>query len=319
MIRIGLIGFGRWGENLARGLVVHRDFEFVSCTDYSLKRQKEIRRLYPQVEPCVNTIDLLDSQNVEAVVIATPAITHFEIAKAAIMRGKHVLVEKPIALKSNEVETLIEMAMDAEVTLMTDYILLYAAPVKEMIRLSHSGSLGKLFTFRTSRMNLGYFREDVNVVWDLMPHELSILDAITEEEPIVKWTSSFRLPGYDKVCATTVSLVYPSGLNGDIHVSWFAPEKVREMTLCGSKRMLVYNDLDNAEPLKIFNHKVSTLHGDISCEKGEISIPSLNPREPLQGVYDEFYKMISEKAVDDERNMRVTHTIQAIQMRIDSE
>lgn len=315
MIKVGVIGFGRWGPNLARNFANHKDFDLVACADILPGKREAARRLFPQIQVYDNTADFLEAPGIDAVAIATPANTHYDIAVEAISRRMHVLVEKPTTLKSEETEALSLLAIETKCAFLTDFILLYSEPIKELSKLAQSGELGQIVSFQTIRDNLGYFRQDVDVIWDLVPHELSVLDAVIGGIPHVKWCSCLKLNGFDKICTATVSLEYPTGAIGEIHVSWFAPEKMRRMVFCGNKKMAIYDDLNSNAPLKIFDRGVRFDNAEVFYRRGKMSAPSLESKEALKGVCDEFRDRIVEGRFGDARSIRLTQILEEIQKK----
>jgi predicted dehydrogenase len=285
-LRFGVVGLGYWGPNLLRNLHELEDAEVAWICDRRPEALKKMSQRYPAVRCTESLDDVLDDDSVDAVVIATPVSTHFPLAAAALRRGKHVFVEKPLAATSNEAEVLIELATLAHATLMPGHTFLYSPPVNMIRSLIESGELGEIYFVSTSRVNLGLHQPDVSVVWDLGPHDFSILRYWLGETPthVAAATRSCVLPGTPDVAF--INLEFAAGLIAHVELSWLAPSKLRRTTVVGSEKMVVYDDTSN-ESVRIFDSGVTlpdpTSFGEyrLSYRTGSIVSPRVEPVEPL--------------------------------------
>jgi len=309
-----VIGLGYWGPNIVRNLAGHKEFKLVACADKIKKNRDKIIEIFPDVQMFDSGIDLIEASNVDAVAIATPAIYHFDLASHALKKGIHVLVEKPMVLKTNHAIELSSLSKKNNASLMTDHILLYSEPIKELVRIYKKGELGNILFFRTTRSNLGSFRPDIDVIWDIGTHELSVLDLLFGSVPKLLHVSRGKI---DKIKNTAVSTIFlefnaKAKVTGDIHVSLFAPEKTRQMLFCGDKKMVLFDDLDVNSPLKIFDRGVAISGSNISYRRNLMVSPDLPAREPLRNVLDEFRKRIVSCEFGNERGARLTNILENI-------
>jgi predicted dehydrogenase len=286
---VGVIGCGYWGPNLVRNLSQLPVSKVKYCCDLEDKRLSHMKALYPQVTTTKRFQDLVDDPEVEAVAIATPVSTHFPLAKACLEGGKHVLVEKPLAGSIAEAEELNRTAEKQGLVLFAGHTFVYNAAVEKMKALVEAGELGEVFYVSSTRVNLGLFQEDINVIWDLAPHDISILNYILGREPVTVSTfaRSYIRPGIEDVAFLV--LQYPRGVVAHIHVSWLDPCKIRRTTLVGSKKMLVYDDTSTLEKIRVYDKGVTIQpHYDtfgefqLAYRFGDIVVPKINDVEPLK-------------------------------------
>jgi predicted dehydrogenase len=284
-----VIGCGYWGPNLVRNLSQLPVSKVKYCCDLEDKRLSHMKALYPQVTTTKRFQDLVDDPEVEAVAIATPVSTHFPLAKACLEGGKHVLVEKPLAGSIAEAEELNRTAEKQGLVLFAGHTFVYNAAVEKMKALVEAGELGEVFYVSSTRVNLGLFQEDINVIWDLAPHDISILNYILGREPVTVSTfaRSYIRPGIEDVAFLV--LQYPRGVVAHIHVSWLDPCKIRRTTLVGSKKMLVYDDTSTLEKIRVYDKGVTIQpHYDtfgefqLAYRFGDIVVPKINDVEPLK-------------------------------------
>ncbi len=299
MLRVGVVGCGYWGPNLIRNFSHLRESEVIACADLSEGRLAHMKSLYPQVETTRDYKGLVTSPNIDAVVVATPPTTHHEIAARALDAGKHVFVEKPLATSSADCEDLVARARAKSLILMVGHTFLYTAAVNKIKELIKSGELGDILYINTTRVNLGMFQEDINVVWDLAPHDVSILNFILESTP-----EEVAAHGHSYIRQTVediafMHLKYPGSIMAHVHVSWLNPNKIRETTVVGSKKMLVYDDISSLEKIRIYDKGVTVLpHYDtfgefqLSYRFGDIFIPRLDDSEPLKVACQHFIECI---------------------------
>lgn len=289
MLTVGVIGCGYWGPNLIRNFVNLDSSHVKICSDLLEPRLQHMKRLYPSIETTTSFRDIINDPEIDAVVIATPVSYHFDIAKEAIEAGKHVFVEKPLAHSVEKGVELVRLAKEKDRVLMVGHTFVYTAAVNKIRDLIWSGELGDVYYISTSRVNLGIFQEDINVVWDLAPHDISIMNYILKSHPISVSAvgNSYIRQGIEDVAFLT--LRYPDSVLANIQVSWLNPNKIRKTTVVGSKKMLVYDDVSSLEKIRIYDKGVTvTPHYDtfgefqLSYRYGDISIPKLDDAEPLK-------------------------------------
>ncbi len=297
MIKAGLVGLGYWGPNLARVLNQTPRCEFTACCDMDSRRLERITRQYPTLKGYRALEDLLNS-DIDAVAIATPIGTHYEVARQALHHGKHVFVEKPLADSSERARELVELAQVVDRTLMVGHTFCYSPPVVKVKELIDSGSLGDLLYLSFSRVNLGLYQKDVDVVWDLAVHDISILLYWLDETPIS--ASSFG-----RACVQSAKrdiaylwFQFPSGRVASVEVSWLSPQKLRRTCVVGSKRMIVYDDTDPSEKVKVYDrgvilHKPETFgEYQLTYRMGDMVAPNLANAEPLLLEIEHFLACI---------------------------
>jgi len=302
-LRIGLIGFGRWGPNYARVLSDLPGAELAIICDRSADRLDLVRQRYPTVTTCRDLDPVLRRDRLDAVVIATSASTHEDIVKRSLDAGLHVLVEKPMALRADSCIALTGLAAAADRVLMIGYTFLYNAGVRKMKECMAADQFGDVYYLHATRTNLGPIRPDVNAVWDLAPHDVAIFNYLLGEQPL--WASAIGT----RVLRTTrddiafATLGYAHDVVGNIHVSWADPNKVREVVAVGSRRRVVFNDLNDAERVRYFERGVSVGEAiadsfgefKLLVRDGEIVSPRVEPAEPLKAQCVEFVDCIAER------------------------
>src|SRR5437016_759174 len=298
-ITVGIIGCGYWGPLLVRNFKGLADCQLKAVCDSNIERLKHIRGLYPDVEGMAQTQQLLNGTNVDAVVIATPVKHHFSLAKAALLAGKHTFIEKPMASSSAECEELIEIADRNGLVLMIDHTFLYSSPVQKIAQIVQAGDLGEIRYINCRRLNLGLFQKDINVAWDLAPHDISIILHILDELPttINCQGNAHITPGIEDV--TNMSLSFSRKRFATIQSSWLEPRKIREMTIVGTRRMIVYDDLETHEKIRIYDLRVDQPpHYDTFAEfqysyhYGDSYIPYIQQEEPLKLACQHFLDCI---------------------------
>ncbi len=292
---MGVVGCGYWGPNLIRNFTQLESSEVPICADLAKKRLDHMKRLYPHIETTREYKDILSRDDIEAVAVATPPQTHFRIGMEALEAGKHLFLEKPMAVSSAECEQLIESSEKLKLTLMVGHTFVYTAAVNKVKELITAGELGDIHYISTERVNLGLFQEDINVVWDLAPHDVSILNYILESTPdsVSAHGHSYIRKKVEDVAFLTFK--YPKSIMAHIHVSWLNPNKIRSTTVVGSKKMLVYDDVSSLEKIRIYDKGVTVLpHYDtfgefqLSYRFGDIFIPKLDDSEPLKVATQHF-------------------------------
>jgi predicted dehydrogenase len=253
--KFGVVGYGYWGPNVVRNLDQFDGSEVVAVCDKSPAARKRIHKSYPHVGVVSETADLLSSTEIDAVAIVTPVWTHYELTKAALENGKHVFGEKPFTSDSAQAEELIELAERKNLKIMVDHTFLFTGAVKKIGQLLEEGTLGNIYYYDSTRVNLGLFQHDVNVIWDLAPHDLSIIDHLIKETPeAVSATGQTHLNGHEDVAFITV--YFPNKIIAHINVNWLSPVKVRTTLIGCEKKMLVWNDLEADEKIKVYDKGV---------------------------------------------------------------
>ncbi len=302
MLTVGVVGCGYWGPNLIRNFSSLDGAKVKLCSDLELKRTEHMKKLYPSVEITQNYRDIIEDPEIDAVIIATPVSTHYKIAAESLEAGKHVFCEKPLTQNVDDGVKLVDLADKMKKTLMVGHTFVYTAAVNKMKDLINGGDLGDVYYISTSRVNLGLFQEDINVVWDLAPHDLSIMNYILDSRPLyVSATGhSYIQPEIQDVAFVT--LTYPGSILANLQVSWLNPNKIRKTTVVGSKKMLVYDDVASLEKIRIYDKGVDVIpHYDtfgefqLSYRYGDISIPKLDDAEPLKIECQHFLDCIAGK------------------------
>jgi predicted dehydrogenase len=295
LIGIGVVGCGYWGPNLVRNFTSSEVARIVGVSDLDSKKLAAIRRLYPGVETTVEFRDLLRNPKIDAIAIATPVHTHYELALAALRAGKHVLVEKPLAHTSRQILHLIEEAERRKLTLMVDHTFLYTPAVQKIRQLIIEEALGDIYYYNSIRASLGLFQSDVNVIWDLAVHDISIIHYLFNEEPIaVSATGACHIAGTPENMAH-ITLFFESSCVAHISVNWLSPVKVRQTFVGGSRKMIMYDDLEPTEKIKIYdkgitvNNSLEKAHQlRIGYRAGDMWAPHLAAKEALQTEAEHF-------------------------------
>jgi len=286
VIRFGVIGYGYWGPNIVRNFHGQEGSQVVAVCDKNPKSLQRVRQSYSDIRTTAECKDLLTATDIDAIAIVTPVWTHFDLAKAALENGKHVFVEKPFTSTAAQAEELIELAERKKLKIMVDHTFLFTGAVKRMKELIDDGTLGDLYYYDSTRVNLGLFQHDVNVLWDLAPHDLSIMDHLIKEKPeAVVATGERHLNGVADIAFLT--LHYPNNIIGHINVNWLSPVKVRTTLIGGERKMLVWNDLEADEKIKIYDKGVQ-MNGDgvyqllVSYRSGDMWAPRVEQVEALK-------------------------------------
>jgi predicted dehydrogenase len=286
VIRVGVIGYGYWGPNIVRNFHGQDRSRVVAVCDKSSKSLDRVRHAFPSMKTTTDCKELLTSPDIDVIAVVTPVWTHFELAKTALENGKHVFVEKPFTCTTAQAEELIELADRKKLKIMVDHTFLFTGAVKRMKEMIDDGTLGELYYYDSMRVNLGLFQHDVNVLWDLAPHDLSIMDYLIKEKPeAVVATGERHLNGVADIAFMT--LYYPNNMIGHINVNWLSPVKVRTTLIGGEKKMLVWNDLEADEKLKVYDKGVQ-MKGDgvydllVSYRSGDMWAPRVEQVEALK-------------------------------------
>nr|MDQ3820887.1 Gfo/Idh/MocA family oxidoreductase [Acidobacteriota bacterium] len=304
---IGVIGCGYWGPNLLRNFSEQERARLRWMCDVDVKRLETLARRYPSAKVSTDYRKLLADPELDAVVIATPVSTHFDFAKGALRAGKHVLVEKPFTASVREAEELIEIAERERLTLMVDHTFIYTGAVQKIKEIVSSGELGELLYFDSVRINLGLFQRDINVVWDLAPHDLAIMDFIIGRQPLtVTATGSCHVErGIENIAY--VMLSFPDEFIAHFHFNWLSPVKIRRALIAGSRKMVVYDDIEPTEKIRVYDKGVMVTRTEeaenkeeayrtlVSYRTGDVWVPKLDSTEALHYVAGEFLNAIAER------------------------
>lgn len=326
MIKVGLIGFGYWGPNLLRNFSSSPNFRVVAVADKRSDRLERIAHIDPRIRRSTEPEDVLNDPEVDAVAIATPVHAHYPFARRAIELGKHVLIEKPMTLNSAEGEELVALAARRGVTLMVDHTFLFNGAVRRIRELVRSGELGEVSYIDSLRVNLGLFQPDVNVLWDLGPHDLSVIDFILGEEPIHIEAGGHCHVNPHLPDITYLTLHFPSNTVAHLNLSWMSPIKVRRMAIGGTRKMLVWDDLNQEEKLKIYACGIEFQSEEQRAviipeyRIGDIYSPRIPKVEPLAGVVEHFGAVIrgrEESIMDGRHGLRVVRMLEMAQAVLD--
>ena len=299
MINISVIGYGYWGPNLVRNFSGTDGVNLVSVFDKNPEALKRVAKAYTNgIATTTDITDVLTSPEIDAIAIATPVYTHYELAKKALENGKHVFVEKPFTSTVAQAEELVELADRKNLTIMVDHTFLFTGAVRKIKELISDGVLGNLYYFDSTRVNLGLFQHDINVIWDLAPHDFSIMDYVVEEKPVaVAATGASHFNGKENIAYVTV--YFPNKMIGHFNVNWMSPVKLRNTFIGGDKKMLVWNDLESDEKIKIYDKGVEVVTQEsiydllISYRSGDVWVPKINPLEALKVEADYFVDCVT--------------------------
>jgi len=298
-LKVGVVGCGYWGPNLIRNFNSLPDCNLKLVCDVDPARLKHMKTLYPAVEAEMNFDHMLNGANLDAVVIATSVNTHFKMAKASLLAGKHVFIEKPMAASSEQCEELNDLAQKKGLVLMVGHTFLYSSPIRRIKELIDKGDIGELRYISSRRLNLGLFQKNLNVAWDLAPHDIAIVLYIMGELPVGVncWGNAHITPGVEDV--TSMCINFAKDRFATIQSSWLDPRKIRDMTFIGTKRMIVYDDMEALEKVRIYDMRVETPpHYDTFAEfqysyhYGDQYIPYVKQEEPLKVECQHFLDCI---------------------------
>jgi predicted dehydrogenase len=298
MVKFGVIGYGYWGPNVVRNLTSLEGAQVLAVADKSPTARRRVQKTYPGIQVATDASEIISSTEIDAIAVVTPVWTHYELAKAALENGKHVFVEKPFTSNVAQAEELINLAAKRNLKIMVDHTFLFTGAVKKIRHLLEEGTLGKLYYYDSTRVNLGLFQHDINVIWDLAPHDLSIMDHLIEERPeAVVATGQTHLNGFEDVAFITV--YFPNKIIAHINVNWLSPVKVRTTLIGGEKKMLVWNDLEADEKIKIYDKGVHITSRQglydllVNYRSGDMWAPQIEQVEALRVELAYFIDCIS--------------------------
>lgn len=286
VVRFGVIGYGYWGPKVVRNLEHLQKTEVLTLCDLNVAARKRAHKDFPQMEIVSDPTEVLTSPDIDAIAVVTPVWTHYELAKAALENGKHVFVEKPFTSNTAQAEELIELAEKKNLKIMVDHTFLFTPAVRKIRELLDENALGKLFYYDSMRVNLGLFQHDVNVIWDLAPHDLSIMDYLIQKGPeAIVATGQSHLNGHEDVAFIT--LYFPDKLIAHVNVNWLSPVKIRTTLIGGEKKMLVWNDQAADEEIKVYDKGVTVTSPEgvynllVNYRSGDMWAPRLERAEAL--------------------------------------
>ncbi len=319
-VRVGVVGCGYWGPNVIRNLAACPKTELVAICDANPARLEAVGRNYPAAAK-VSSLDQLLDAGVDAVAIATPVSTHFPLATQCLQAGKHVWVEKPLAASAREAQALTDLAAKVGRVLMVDHTYLYTGAVRKIKELIDGGELGDLYYVDSVRINLGLFQHDVNVIWDLAPHDLSIIDHLLggTARSISAWGCGHATPDIEDIAY--VNIDYGDRLMASVHVNWLSPVKVRQMIFAGSKKSVIFNELNPTEPVKVYDRGIELSDGEEELRKlrvgyrtGDVWSPHVEAAEALQVAVSHFADCVRTGATpisDGRMGVRVVRLMEA--------
>ncbi len=326
MLNIAAVGIGNWGKNLARTVFQMPDACLYLCCDSNEESLQQAKVNYPGTKTTRDFQTVVSDTQVDAVVIAAPAVLHHQLAKQALLAGKHVFVEKPLTLNTSEAEELLRLSAECDRVLMVGHLLLYHPAVKKIKELIASGELGRLHYVYTQRVNLGKVRTDENALWSFAPHDISVILHLLNEFPesVAARGESYLRSGIEDV--VFVNMQFPDKQMAQIQVSWLDPRKQRQLTIVGDKKMLVFDDVENTEKIKVYDKGTSLVghyqsYGDaITLRFGDIYIPRVDMAEPLRLECQHFIDCITHKKTpltDGNNGLEVVRVLEAAQESLD--
>ncbi|GAA4439441.1 Gfo/Idh/MocA family oxidoreductase [Pontibacter saemangeumensis] len=301
MVNVGIIGYGYWGPNLVRNFYAANDCCVKAVADARPERLQQLEKFFPSIRGVKDAREIIYDPDIDAVVIATPVSTHFTLGRKALAEGKHVLLEKPMTSSVEEAELLINLAEQKGVLLMVDHTFLYTGAVKKMRQLVDSQELGNIKYIDSTRINLGLFQSDINVLWDLAPHDISILNYIVDERPYSVNATGITHTNNNIENIAYLTVNYASGFIAHFNCSWTSPVKVRMMLIGGDQKMILYNDLEITEKIKVYDTGYSYSTDEekkrvlVDYRTGDIHVPKLETTEALLGMANDFISCIQNK------------------------
>src|SRR6266540_3944966 len=321
MIKVGVIGYGYWGPNLVRNFMEAPGSTVVSVCDLRQERLASLQARYPTIKTVNNCSELLADPAIDAIVVATPVSSHFELGMAALKANKHVLIEKPLAANSEQAIQLIEEARTRARVLMVDHTFVYTGAVRKIRELITQNALGEIYYYDAVRINLGLFQHDVNVIWDLAIHDLSIMDYVLPSRALaVSATGISNIPGQPENVAY-ITLFFPNPQIAHVHVNWLTPVKVRHTLIGGSEKMILYDDLEPSEKVKVYDKGITVSQSPeavyemlVSYRSGDMWAPRLDTTEALQREAQHFIACVEKgepPETDGHAGLRLVRIVEA--------
>lgn len=325
MINVGVIGSGYWGPNVIRNFYENEETKVLMCADLNKNRLASIASRYP-IETTTDYKDITRHKDIDVVAVVTPLHTHYELAKEALLNGKNVWVEKPLASNSRDAQELIELAEKQNKILLVDHTFIYTGAVRKMKAIISSGELGDVYYFDSVRINLGLFQKNFNVVWDLAPHDLSIMDYILGKTPVSIIACGLAHFNKEIENVAYLTLLFQENLIAHFHLNWLAPVKVRQTLVCGKRKMIIYDDTEPSEKVKVYdkgvdvNGSIDSIHDVlISYRTGDMYAPKLDQTEALKVCVSHFVQCIQQNKkpiTDGEAGLRVIRVLEAAEKSI---
>jgi predicted dehydrogenase len=319
MIRVGVIGYGYWGPNIVRNLYNVSEAQVVAVSDKSIANLERVKKAYPALRVTTDGGELISANDIDAIAVITPVWTHYELARSALQNGKHVFVEKPFTSTSREAEDLIAVAERNNLTIMVDHTFLFTGAVRKIRQLIDDGTMGELYYYDSMRVNLGLLQHDVDVLWDLAPHDLSIVDyLIGQPAQAVVATGAKHLNGHADVAFMTI--YFPNNVIAHINVNWLSPVKLRMTLIGGTKKMLVWNDMVADEKVRVYDKGVDVRDQEgmyellVSYRSGDMWAPRIETTEALKTELTYFVRCIEEGERpfnDDRAGLRIVKMLEA--------
>lgn len=320
MIRMGVIGYGYWGPNIVRNFMLAEGAEIAMISDASMDALRRVGKDHPHIRTTRYYKEVILSSEIDAVAIVTPVSTHYELAKLALENGKHIFVEKPFTASAPQAEELVNLAMQKKLKIMVDHTFLFTGAVKKIKELIDEEILGELYYFDSIRINLGLLQNDINVVWDLVPHDLSIMDYLIRKDPIaLNATGMAHFNGMEDVAYITA--FFQGNLIAHFNVNWLSPVKIRTTLIGGQKKMVVWNDLVADEKIRVYDRGVEmagkelSYHARVNYRSGDIWVPRLEQGEALKVEAEYFVNCINEDMTpinDGQAGLRIVRMLEAI-------
>ncbi len=323
-MKIAVVGLGYWGPNLVRNFLATEGIEGVVAVDVMTRRLENIKKKFPTVETTTSFDGMLARDDIAGVAIATPVSTHYPLGLKVLNADKHLLLEKPMAAKTSEAEELLDVAYSKMLTLMVDHTFVYTSAVQKMKELIVKGDIGEILYFDSVRVNLGLFQHDTNVIWDLAPHDISIMDYLINEKPVaVSCVGVSHFSEFEDVAYVTVH--FNDKLIAQFHVNWLSPVKVRKILLGGTKLMVMYDDMEASEKIKVYDRGVDVKEEDavykklVSYRTGDMYSPNIDPSEALGRMTTEFVQSIITGKLpisDGQSGLNVVKVLEAANMSV---
>ena len=319
MINIGVVGYGYWGPNLVRNFLETDEFNVVMVADLKPENLAKVQKRYPGIKVTKHFEELLNDPRIDTVAIATPVFTHFDLGMKALAAGKHVFMEKPMASNSDQAYQLVQEAEKRKLLLFVDHTFLYTGAVRKIKEVLASGKVGKIKYYDSVRINLGLFQHDINVLWDLAVHDLSIMDYVLEQKPVaISATGISHVPNEPENIAY-LTCFFEDNLIAHIHVNWLAPVKIRKTLIGGDKQMVVYDDLEVTEKVKIYDKGITVdeegiYNMKVGYRTGDVWTPQLDTTEALRYEAAYFAKCVKEgkpPVSDGRAGLRIVHILEA--------
>ena len=320
MINLGIIGYGYWGPNIARNFYGCQGANLVSICDLKGDRLKLALSTYPGIKGYSDPKDLINSDDIQAVAVVTPVYTHYELAKAALENDKHVFVEKPFTSDTRQAEELINLAHKKGLLIMVDHTFLFTGAVRKIREIIDSQELGSLFFYDSTRVNLGLFQHDINVVWDLAPHDFSIMNYVIDQKPEAISAQGSEHFGTGIEDVAYIAAHFSNGFIAHFHCNWLSPVKIRKTLISGDKKMLVWDDLESDEKIKVYDRGVEIENTEgihkllVSYRSGDMYAPKVNNTEALKAEAEYFIECVENNIQpfnDGEAGLQVVRMLEA--------